>query len=128
MQTITQAHLIAIFGAAFLNYRDDQRLIYLAATGFLTIGHGDPAITASISHVSRGQLVMFLQPLAVTSCITQTEDSCMVLWLNLKPIQHISLLEKWISKTNANSVMACSIISTNVAMLGSLTMVVVHHV
>ena len=32
----------------------------------LSSGHGDPAITASISHVSRGTFVMFLQPLEVT--------------------------------------------------------------
>jgi len=30
-------------------------------------GQGPPAITASISHVSRGTFVMFLQPLAVTT-------------------------------------------------------------
>lgn len=35
---------------------------------FWSIGHEAPAITASISHVSRGHFVMFLQPLAVTSC------------------------------------------------------------
>jgi hypothetical protein len=31
-------------------------------------GHGAPAITASISHVSRGQFVRFLHPCAVTYC------------------------------------------------------------
>jgi hypothetical protein len=31
-------------------------------------GHGAPAITASISQVSRGTFVMFLHPCAVTYC------------------------------------------------------------
>lgn len=44
--------------------------VYLASKPFsdrLNGCHGPPAMTASISHVSRGTFVMFLQPLAVTS-------------------------------------------------------------
>jgi hypothetical protein len=40
----------------------------------LSIGHGAPAITASISDISRGHFVIFWQPLAVTCCKKQKDE------------------------------------------------------